>query len=181
MNEAVTRDQVDQPSRPEDGSPPPYQVVVMDRSCKAAYLLLPQLLEAVRKFEFKYGDKTRAQRMADMVEASFCSEEPWMPAAVVLGDGGRIVGHGVASIESVVGTRYLYVAQIHKLSHVPTKWMLQLMEACIGWARVHGIERLLAYPRAEALEKIFIEYGMKPVARTLTLDLRAVDFGGENG
>lgn len=179
MTEVAARDRTDLPSRDVSGSPP-FRVVIMDRSSKGTYLLVPQLLEGIRHFELKYGDATRAQTLVDGFESSYCSDQPFMPAAVVVDPDGRIVGHGLASIEYVLGTKYLYVAQIHKQKDTPREMMLQLMQAAIGWAQAHGIERLLAYPGNETLEALFIDYGMQPIARTLSLDLRATPFGGED-
>jgi hypothetical protein len=176
MTEAAARSGWELPSL--KGGSPSLHPVLVDRKFKAAYLLIPQLLERIRKFEDTYGDPTRTQTICDRFELSFRADEPFMPAAALVDSEGRVHGHVLASIEYLLGKPYLYIVQLERdktAAAVPVETLIQM---AVAFSQAYGIERLLAYPAGELQERIFIRYGLKPVARTLTLDLRAHPFGG---
>lgn len=156
------------------------QPILVDRRAKASYYLVPQLLDRIRKFENEYGDPSRTQDLCDLFELSFRSDEPFMPAAVLCDPQGLVHGHVLASIEYLLRKSYLYIVQIERDKGAERVPFEQLIQMAVVFGQAYGIERILAFPAGKLQERIFIRYGLKPIARTLTLDLRAHPFGGKN-
>lgn len=179
MTEAAARSGWELPS--QTGESPSLRPVLVDRRAKASYYLVPQLLDRIRKFENEYGDPSRTQDLCDLFELSFRSDEPFLPAAVLCDEEGRIHGHVLASIEFLLRKAYLYIVQIERDKGSEKVPVEQLIQMAVAFGQAHGVERILAYPAGKLQERLFIRYGLKPVARTLTLDLRAHPFaGGKN-
>lgn len=160
------------PVEEEVSAPVPH---LMAREYRASYMLLPQVLDRIAKFEEYIGNVHRAESLALKFEKEFCSDDPRMGCGVFVGAGGEITAHGLASIETVLGEPYLYVAQLWKTPGSGGD-LLDLVKMAIVWGQARGIERVLAYPAGKAQGRLFRRYGFKEIAATMALDLRSALF-----
>lgn len=81
----------------------------MRRSLKGGFVLLPEFLQRIEKFE----DSDWCSRLAERFEDSFCKDNDLM-LGVALMDGGRMRGHLIAGVEALLGTATVLVYQYAK-------------------------------------------------------------------
>lgn len=163
------------PEKEEASAPVPH---LMLREYRASYLLLPQVMERIAKFEEYIGNLHRAEGLALKFEKEFCSDDPQMVCSVLVGNGGMITAHALASVETVLGEPYLYVAQFWKTPGSEGD-LMDLIRMGVVWGQARGVERVLAYPAGKPHQRLFRRYGFKEIAETMALDLRSVLFSKE--
>ena len=85
--------------------------IILTRSLKATYRLMPEFLDRVKAFD----DDDWTVNIANAFEAAFCAESPIMLGIALMDAQGVMRGHCIAAIETFAGKSQAFVHQLAKL------------------------------------------------------------------
>lgn len=85
-------------------------VVILNRSIKGTYMLMPEMLRRIKAFE----DDDWTSALAESFEDAFCHASPIMLGIALVDDDGVMRGHCVAGMETFAGKSQPVIYQLAK-------------------------------------------------------------------
>ena len=107
--------------------------IILTRSLKATYRLMPEFLDRVRAFD----DDDWTVNIANAFEAAFCAESPIMLGIALMDGQGVMRGHCIAAIETFAGKSQAFVHQLAKdkgFDHSAEETTAEVNAAVEAWA-----------------------------------------------
>ena len=144
--------------------------LVMHRKIETSWILMPEFLRRVKAFA---EGETWTERAADCFELAFAAGRNEMLGLALMGEG-RMHGHLIAGIESMLGERYAVVYQLHKdkgADDAGIETTQRCQDLVDGWAIVQGVTRCTVSVVNEARERLFLRHGYEEGPRLLHRDL----------
>ena len=150
--------------------------IILTRSLKATYRLMPEFLDRVRAFE----DGEWTAFIAEAFEAAFCAESPIMLGIALMDGSGVMRGHCVAAVETFAGKSQAVVHQLAKdkgFDNTSTETTGEVTAAVEAWATMAAnrigapITHVLVSVRSEGRERLFMRQGYEKGPRLMRKEL----------
>jgi hypothetical protein len=144
------------------------------RQLKGSFILLPEFIQRIQQFEER--EPSWCRDMARRFEDSFCRDDNLMLGVAIVTPEGKMVGHVLAGIESVMNQVAAMVYQFHKdkgndNAFAETNGELECMVE--GWAvaliteRKLPIQYIVCAVKDEKRERLFAAVGYEPGPRLM--------------
>lgn len=145
---------------------------ILHRSSPAAWVVMPQFLERVRRFNGEHDARHGELAVDRFVRAFGAGDGSWLGIALLDADG-QMRGHllGCVEVRAYTGVPFAAIWQWEKDVRCSSLVDDHCRHLAEGWARSQGAPRLVALAVSAARVRLFKRHGFRPGPQMITREV----------